>query len=567
MEACIAGIIPDVMQRATDRRLVLAILLAAPAIALATAGSDDALSRAEQALAEGNLPVAAREFAAASLQSDDPKVAERAAQLTFGTGYDAWAEQAVSRWTELVPANPLPRELLGRLKLRRRAVDEAVPDLVAALGSGEPRRDEVYLALAADLAQEDDQFVVTRVLARLTGLDPLAGGLQLALGRAALRSGDFDLALAAAAEAALDDPDDVEPELLRVRALLGLEQKVAAVAALDRLAERAGVPATPPSLGVEVVGLYADAGEAAKARLALDGLRERFGALPEIERLEAFIALAGGDLPAADERFARLDAALEGAGQARFEGFYFRGRLAEERGDFATARRWFARVSSGTYLVPATLATAESLAAKGDRAGAIAVLRDFQRSQPAEAHEVLPALAELQRRFDDPEGALATWGQALEYQPANVAVLLARGTLFEQLGQLQEALADLRLAAELAPDVAAALNAYGYTLVNRTAQRATGWRYVRRAYELQPDSPAIQDSVGWALFKQGRLLEARSHLEEANAGLADPEIQSHLAEVHWALGDRDLARTMLEAAAASFPDSVPVRSAVERLLK
>lgn len=555
------------MQRATDRRLVLAILLAAPAIALATAGSDDALSRAEQALAEGNLPVAAREFAAASLQSDDPKVAERAAQLTFGTGYDAWAEQAVSRWTELVPANPLPRELLGRLKLRRRAVDEAVPDLVAALGSGEPRRDEVYLALAADLAQEDDQFVVTRVLARLTGLDPLAGGLQLALGRAALRSGDFDLALAAAAEAALDDPDDVEPELLRVRALLGLEQKVAAVAALDRLAERAGVPATPPSLGVEVVGLYADAGEAAKARLALDGLRERFGALPEIERLEAFIALAGGDLPAADERFARLDAALEGAGQARFEGFYFRGRLAEERGDFATARRWFARVSSGTYLVPATLATAESLAAKGDRAGAIAVLRDFQRSQPAEAHEVLPALAELQRRFDDPEGALATWGQALEYQPANVAVLLARGTLFEQLGQLQEALADLRLAAELAPDVAAALNAYGYTLVNRTAQRATGWRYVRRAYELQPDSPAIQDSVGWALFKQGRLLEARSHLEEANAGLADPEIQSHLAEVHWALGDRDLARTMLEAAAASFPDSVPVRSAVERLLK
>ena len=81
------------------------------------------------------------------------------------------------------------------------------------------KRDEVYLALASDLAAEDDARLVTRALARLTALDPLAPGLQLALGTAALRSAELDLAMAAAETAALDDPGWPEPQLLMARAL------------------------------------------------------------------------------------------------------------------------------------------------------------------------------------------------------------------------------------------------------------------------------------------------------------------------------------------------------------
>jgi Flp pilus assembly protein TadD len=119
---------------------------------------------------------------------------------------------------------------------------------------------------------------------------------------------------------------------------------------------------------------------------------------------------------------------------------------------------------------------------------------------------------------------------------------------------------------EIAPGDALALNALGYILANRTGKTREAWRYVRRAYEIQPRSAAIQDSVGWALFRLGRLPEARSHLEEAVDRLPDPEIMSHLAEVNWKLGDRDAAIDLLFAAAVAWPDSRPVRDTAERLL-
>jgi tetratricopeptide (TPR) repeat protein len=165
-----------------------------------------------------------------------------------------------------------------------------------------------------------------------------------------------------------------------------------------------------------------------------------------------------------------------------------------------------------------------------------------------------------------PADALAVYDEALRYKPTAVSVLLSRGALLEQEGRMREALADLERAVAIAPDDPLAANAYGYLLANRTGQARKAWRYVRRAYEIQPRSAAIQDSVGWALFKLGRVDEARSHLEEALDRLPDPEIASHLADVLWKLGDRDTATELLVSAATAFPDSKPVRDTAERLL-
>jgi Flp pilus assembly protein TadD len=158
------------------------------------------------------------------------------------------------------------------------------------------------------------------------------------------------------------------------------------------------------------------------------------------------------------------------------------------------------------------------------------------------------------------------YGEALQYKPTAISVLLSRGALLEQEGRLREALADLERAVEIAPDDPLATNAYGYILANRTSQARKAWGFVRRAYEIQPGSAAIQDSVGWTLFKLGRTDEARSHLEEALDQLPDPEIASHLADVLWKLGDRDTATELLLSAAAAYPDSKPVRDTAERLL-
>jgi len=441
-------------------------------------------------------------------------------------------------------------------------VDAAAADLLAALGPGEPRRDEVYLALASDLSSEDNAGLVTRVMSRLAALDPLAPGLQLALGTAALRSGDYDLALGAGVAAAADDPEWPEPQLLMARALAATGRNDDALAKAAAIAAASAAATPNPLIDLEYARLLADAGKLAEAREKLAALTVQYGDRPEINRTLAFLDLASGDLEAADRR---LDA-LDDTGPDRFESFYYRALIAAQRGDAETARRFYDRISSGPYLVTAQLATAESLARADSAEQAVEQLTRFGQDHPAQAFEVLEFKAQLLQLLKRPDDALAVYGEALQYKPAAVSVLLSRGALLEQQGRLPEALADLQTAVEVAPEDAVAANAYGYLLATRTGQSRKAWRYVRRAYEIQPRSAAIQDSVGWTLFKLGRAEEARSHLEEALDRMPDPEIASHLAVVWWKLGDRDAATDLLLSAAVAFPDSQPVRETAERLL-
>jgi len=520
--------------------------------------AEELLRKAELALEKQELYEAAEALTAAAEAGPDPAIAERATQLTFGLGFDALAERAAGRWADLVTDNALPRVLLGRLKLRRYAIDDAAADLLLALGTGEPRRDEVYMALAADLADENNAELVTRVLSRLTALDPLAPGLQQALGNAALRSGDYDLAMAAASTALIDDPEWQDPQLLIARTLAALGRYDEALEKIAALMAANSSPLTE----LESARMLADAGKTVEAREVLAALTAKYGERPEIDRTLAFLDLATDDLDAAEQRFE----ALEDGGPGRLESFYYRGLIAERRGDAEAAQRLYVRVSSGPYLVPARLASAGSLARTGAIEQALEDLTRFAKDHPAEALDVLESRAQLLLALDRPDEALALYDEALRNKPAWISVLLSRGALHEQQGHLPEALRDLRKAVEIAPGDALALNALGYILANRTGKTREGWRYVRRAYEIQPGSPAIKDSVGWALFRLGRLPEARSYLEEALDHLPDPEIMSHLAEVNWKLGDRDVAMDLLFAAAVAWPDSQPVRDTAERLL-
>lgn len=556
--------------RKTFRRLLLALLLTASAGAwpllaadtaeeIAGAGEIDAadahLALADQALNNQDALGAAREFTAAALSSTNPEVASRATQFTFALGTDALAEQAAERWQELAPDVGVPYEVLGRLKLRRHAVDEAVVDLDRALGPAEPRRDEAYLALAADLSAEDPRLV-TRALARLTARDPLAPGLQLALGTAALRSGDYDLALYAGEQASLDDPQWPEPQVVVARALAALGQGDEALARLGALA--AGNQS--PLLGLEYARLLGDLKRFDAAREKLDALAAEHGSRPEIERTRAFLELAAGDLDAADRAFEASDT----AGTERFESFYYRAQIAAQRGDAEAARRLYGRISSGPYLLPAQLAIAESLSEDGMTDRALERLTEFAGDNPGQAFDLLEYRAQLLQNAGRLDESLALYNEALIYKPTAVTALIGRAVVYEQQGKLDAALADLGQAARIAPDDAMVLNAWGYTLANRTRRVDEAWVPVRLALELTPGSAAVQDSMGWTLFRQGKRDEARSFLEQAYAGLPDPEIASHLAQVYWADGERERAREILQAAAARSPDNPTLKQTLER---
>jgi tetratricopeptide (TPR) repeat protein len=75
---------------------------------------------------------------------------------------------------------------------------------------------------------------------------------------------------------------------------------------------------------------------------------------------------------------------------------------------------------------------------------------------------------------------------------------------------------------------ATALNGLGYVLVDSDTDLIRGLRCCRKAVDLKPGSAAYQDSLGWAYYKNGELLEARTWLRRAlDAAPQQKEIKEH----------------------------------------
>jgi len=87
-------------------------------------------------------------------------------------------------------------------------------------------------------------------------------------------------------------------------------------------------------------------------------------------------------------------------------------------------------------------------------------------------------------------------------------------------------------ALDLDENNATALNGLGYVLVDSDIDMLRGLRCCRKAVDLKPQNPAYQDSLGWAYFKNGELLEARTWLRRAlEAAPEQKEIKEHMRAV------------------------------------
>jgi tetratricopeptide (TPR) repeat protein len=155
-------------------------------------------------------------------------------------------------------------------------------------------------------------------------------------------------------------------------------------------------------------------------------------------------------------------------------------------------------------------------------------------------------------------------GKALVQTPDAIDLLYDRAMIAERLGKLDAAESDLRRLIELQPDHAHAYNALGYTLVDRTARLEEGIALLEKALKLNPDDPFILDSMGWAQFKAGRMVEAVDYLKRAYGLRPDPEIAAHLGEAMWASGKKDEARQVWQGSLREHPDSDVLKETLSR---
>ncbi len=136
-------------------------------------------------------------------------------------------------------------------------------------------------------------------------------------------------------------------------------------------------------------------------------------------------------------------------------------------------------------------------------------------------------------------------------------------------GKIDEAIAILRTERLLRPNDPYSLNSLGYFLVTRTDKIEEGFKLLARAIALADSDPYIADSFGWALYRLGHLDRAKAHIEGARDELLPHrhwELEDHLGDIYWHLGETDEARAAWSRAIEARPPQIERKALASKLV-
>jgi len=513
---------------------------------------------AELAGARGDLDQAVDQYLAAAERSSDPAVAERAARIALYAGRNDAAERAARRWMAVSGDAPQANEVLAVVALRQNRVDEAVDHLDRLIkASGDTASG--FSEVGSILQREAKPANAVTVLQKLVQRYPKERAAHYALGEAALNAGQAELALKAANDALALSPKWRDAYILRAQAYLDNGQSEKGLADLQRLLTQ-----TPNDydLRLHYARTLLDLSRTKEALAEFKQLVKKHPDDAQVVYATALLAMDAGQMEEARNYLLKL----VNEGQRTDAAYYYLGRIAEQEGDYKGGIRWYSRVG-GEYRGQAQLRIAVALADHGELEKARSRLRSLRRENPDMAVRGYTVEGDLLRSAGRLQDSLDLYTKALAEHSDNADLLYGRAMTAVQLDRLELAEKDLRHIIEQDPNNAQALNALGYTLVDETDRVEEGLSLIEKAYNIKPDDPAIQDSMGWAYYRMGKLEKAVGYLEDAHEGSDEPEIAAHLGEVLWKLGNRDRARQVWQDVLERDPDNPYVRETMDRLMR
>ena len=209
---------------------------------------------------------------------------------------------------------------------------------------------------------------------------------------------------------------------------------------------------------------------------------------------------------------------------------------------------------------------AQALSKGGKPAEALQLMEAGAAKNPT-SREYVVGLADLyadQKRGDD---AVRTLEQARKTFGDDQVLTLRMATAYEVGGKLVEAERELRRLMADDPLNANALNSLSYLLADRSTRLPEAVELAQRAVKIEPGNPSYLDTLGWALFKQGKADEADVPLTRAAAVLtANSVIQDHHGDVLARRGRNAEAVAAWQRALAGDGEQID-RAAIEKKIK
>jgi len=515
-----------------------------------------ALLSAELAGQRNRFDIALGNYVQQAQATQDAGVAERAFRIAEYLGAEQATLDTALIWAKNAPEN-LDAQRAAAVQLARSGrYDESMSYMEKVLqGQGDTHFD--FLALSAAETDPDTRAGLLQSFDRLLLKYPENG--QLLFGKALLLQQDGH------PEAALEllekhdaSKHEVAPLLLRVRLLQALKRSDEALPLLEK-----GIKKHPDDkrLRLTYARLLVEQERLDDAKAEFASLVQQF---PEDDDLRFSLALVCLEAEAWEEAAVYLEELI--ARGSHVDAAHFNlGRVYEKRNDPESALIEYALVGPGNDYLPAQQRQSEILfdSQRGEEASSR--LAKARESQPDYAIQLYLIESEALSNRQQHERAWQLIQQALTQFPNDLNLLYTRAMLAEKRNDLTQLEEDLRFILDREPDNAMALNALGYTLADRTTRYSEAKALIEQAHQLNPDDPAILDSLGWVNFRLGQLDEAERLLRQALQRFPDHEVAAHLGEVLWTNGKQSEARQVWAGALEQQPDSSVLRGTLLRL--
>lgn len=503
------------------------------------------------------LPLALGEYLALARSLRNADLAERATKIAVFSRDDAKALEAARLWVDLRPESLDARQILAAMYIRQGDAAAALEHLKYVLSQDNSGDGSRFRVIANLLGREEDRRTALAVMEQLVAARPDDADALVAYALLAMRAEDIGKARAAMDR--LVERVDINPNLALAYMAVLQKQKAGAdgIVFLEKALKR-----TPEEFGLRLLyaRMLADLQRYEQARLQFGMLQEQAPDNTDVIYALGLLNLQAGKVDEAERNFRALTRFDDRADEAAF----YLGQIEESRQRPAAALVHYRAVKEGPNVFPARLRVVSILALQGKVDEALAELAATPVDNDEQRRQRLVLEAEVLAQNKRYAEAMAVYDRALN-GVFDSTLLYNRAMLAEQMGRLDILEADLRAVIEREPDNAQALNALGYTLADRTDRYVEAHALIQRALAASPNDFFILDSMGWVLYRLGRLEEAVTYLEKARALRNDPEVAAHLGEVLWMLGRQDDARQIWNTALEQHPQDTRILDAIKRL--
>ena len=511
---------------------------------------------AEIAGHRGKIDTATNYYLDLARKTLDPAIIERATRIAVYARDDEASYEAASLWVDVDPKNPDPHQILTVMYLRQNNLNEALRHLEIILDASEGEFDQKLWMVANFLGGEEDKSMVIELMENLMDKHMNDVDALYAYAHVSSRMGDIKRA-----ESLFEKILELKPENeAATMAYIALLQRKGDInKALNWLKSTLKIHKDNFDLRMAYARLLTDAKRFDEARNQFELLYNKTPDNTDLLYALGLLSLQENQLTKSEKYFKRLIELKKHI----FDANYYLGRIAEEKNELDKANNFYHSVHDGENYFDAFIRISLIFAKQGDIEKALTNIRSIEKPKDAHRNILIQAECEIlieEKRFEE---ALDVFNKAIQEQ-SHPDLLYSRAMLAEKINRFDILETDLVSIIGKDPDNATALNALGYTLADRDERLDDAYDYIKRAYELSPGDFYILDSMGWVLYRLGRLDEAIDFLQKAFNLRNDPEVAAHLGEVHWIMGNKQAAKAVWETALQDTPADDRLLKVIER---